>query len=139
LGIVLSRHGGALRRMLTPFRLGMGGKVGSGKQYVSWVTLDDAARAFQFALESDRLSGPVNFVAPAPVTNLQFTKTLGRVLRRPTIMPMPAPAARLAFGEMADELLLASARVVPSRLTEAGFSFDYPQLDSALRHILSAQ
>jgi uncharacterized protein (TIGR01777 family) len=136
LGVVLSRRGGALARMLTPFKLGVGGKIGSGRQYMSWITLDDATRAFQFAMESDRLSGPVNFVAPEPLTNLEFTKALGRVLRRPTILPMPATAARLAFGELADGLLLASARVVPSRLTEAGFSFDYPQLEPALRHVL---
>jgi hypothetical protein len=136
LGVVLSRHGGALARMLTPFMLGAGGKIGGGKQYMSWITLDDAARAFAFALENDRLTGPANFVSPNPVSNAEFTKTLGRVLRRPTILPMPAMAARAAFGQMADELLLASARVTPARLTEARFSFEYPQLEEALRHVL---
>lgn len=135
-GVVLSSQGGALPRMLTPFKAGLGGKVGSGKQYMSWIALDDVARAFHFAVETEMLSGPVNFVSPAPVTNAQFTKTLGRVLRRPTVLPLPAFAARLALGQMADELLLASARVVPARLTEAGFSFEYPQLEPALRHVL---
>ena len=136
LGMVLSRHGGALAKMLLPFKLGVGGRVGSGKQYLSWITIDDAASAFALAVEDDRLTGPVNFVAPDPVTNAEFTKTLGRVLRRPTILPMPAAAARIAFGQMADELLLASSRVVPVRLTEARFTFDHPQLEGALRHVL---
>jgi uncharacterized protein (TIGR01777 family) len=137
LGVVLSRRGGALAQMLTPFKLGLGGRIGSGRQYVSWISIDDVARALERAVENDQLYGPVNLVAPAPVTNAEFTKALGRVLRRPTVVPMPAPAARLAFGQMADELLLASARVVPSRLTEAGFSFEFPQLEQALRHVLA--
>jgi uncharacterized protein (TIGR01777 family) len=136
LGVVLSGRGGALGTMLTPFKLGVGGKLGDGGQYMSWIALDDVAHAFQFALENEQLDGPVNFVAPEAVTNAQFTKTLGNVLNRPTVLPMPAFAARLAFGEMADELLLASTRVVPARLTEAGFSFEYPQLEPALRHVL---
>lgn len=139
LGVVLSRHGGALAKMLTPFKLGLGGKIGSGKQYLSWIALDDAARAFAFAVANDQLTGPVNFVAPEPVTNAQFTKTLGRVLGRPTILPLPAIAARAAFGQMADELLLASSRVVPSRLTAAGFAFEHPRLEDALRHVLTGE
>jgi uncharacterized protein (TIGR01777 family) len=137
IGVVLSRNGGALKSMLTPFRLGIGGVLGSGRQYFSWITLEDLVRAIQFALSASALSGPVNAVAPQPVTNREFTKTLGRVLGRPTIFPMPAFAARLAFGEMADEMLLASARVEPNALDAAQFEFAHPQLEPALRHILS--
>jgi uncharacterized protein (TIGR01777 family) len=135
-GVILSPNGGALAKMLTPFKLGGGGRVGSGKQYWSWISIDDAAGAIVHSLNSESLNGPVNAVAPNPVTNLEFTKTLGRVLRRPTIMPMPAFAARLALGEMADELLLASTRVAPNRLTEDGYSFLHPTLEQALRHVL---
>jgi uncharacterized protein (TIGR01777 family) len=136
LGVVLAGNGGALGAILIPFKLGVGGPVGNGRQYMSWITIDDAARAFEFALTNERLSGPVNFVSPEPVTNAQFTKALGRVLRRPAVLPMPAFAARLALGQMADELLLASTRVVPSRLTDAGFPFEHPQIEPALRHVL---
>ena len=111
--------------------------LGSGKQYFSWIELDDIVRAMQFILDHDSLSGPVNLVAPNPVTNREYTKTLGKVLGRPTILPMPAFAARLAFGEMADELLLASTRVVPRELEHAGFEFTYPELEPALQHVLS--
>jgi uncharacterized protein (TIGR01777 family) len=135
-GVVLSTEGGALKSMLLPIKLGVGGKVGSGKQYFSWMTLDDIVSAMKFVLENDLLSGPVNLVSPQTVTNYEFTKTLGKVLSRPTIFPMPAFAARLALGEMADELLLASTRVVPSKLIQAGFQFAYPQLEPALRHVL---
>jgi uncharacterized protein (TIGR01777 family) len=135
-GVVLSTEGGALKSMLLPFKLGAGGKVGSGKQYFSWMALDDIVSAMKFVLESDSLSGPVNLVSPHVVTNYEFTKTLGKVLSRPTIFPMPAFAARLALGEMADELLLASTRVVPAKLVQAGFQFAYPQLEPALRHVL---
>jgi len=137
LGVVLSPEGGALASMLTPFKLGAGGVVGSGEQHFSWISLDDAVRAIQFVLTNDSLSGPVNLVSPQPATNREFTKTLGRVLSRPTVLPMPAFAARLAFGEMADALLLASARVLPSQLTATGFDFKYPQLEGALRHLLA--
>ena len=113
LGVVLSRNGGALAKMLTPFKLGVGGVIGSGRQYISWITLDDLVASIHFALQSAALSGPVNAVAPQPVTNREFTKTLGRVLGRPTVLPMPAFAAGLAFGEMADEMLLSGARVEP--------------------------
>lgn len=135
-GIVLSRKGGALAKMLTPFRLGAGGVIGSGRQYMSWIDLDDLVAAFAFALEDDSVQGPVNVVAPNPVTNRTFTKSLGRVLRRPTLFPIPAAAARLAFGEMADALLLASTRVVPASLKDAGFHFKYPELEASLRHVL---
>jgi uncharacterized protein (TIGR01777 family) len=137
IGVVLTRKGGALKSMLTPFKLGVGGVIGSGRQYFSWITLEDLVRAIQFALNASALSGPVNAVAPHPVTNREFTKTLGRVLRRPTVFPMPAFAARLAFGEMADEMFLASARVEPKALAATQFEFAHPQLEPALRHILS--
>ena len=132
LGVVLSAKGGALAKMLTPFRMGVGGVVGSGKQYMSWIAIDDLVRVVIHALKTESLSGPTNAVAPNPVTNAEFTKTLGRTLRRPTIFPMPAFAARLALGEMADELLLASQRVVPSKLLASGFVFRHPGLESAL-------
>ena len=136
LGVVLSPRGGALAKMLLPFRLGVGGKIGSGRQYMSWIGIDDVVGAIHYALTTDELHGPVNAVAPNPVTNLEFTKTLGRVLSRPTIFPMPAFAARLAFGEMADELLLASTRVKPARLQNSGYYFRHPRLEDALRHLL---
>ncbi len=137
-GMVLSNAGGALAKMLTPFKMGTGGKIGNGKQYMSWVAIDDVAGAIYHALITDSLKGPVNVTSPNPVTNKEFTKTLGRVLRRPTIMPMPAFAARLTFGEMANELLLASTRVEPKKLLDAGYHFQYPELEDALRHILKA-
>ena len=136
LGVVLSSTGGALAQMLPPFRLGMGGVVGSGKQYISWIALDDVLGVMQYALNTETLGSPVNVVAPQPVTNYDFTKTLGKVLGRPTMMPMPAFAARLAFGEMADALLLASTRVVPARLQASDYTFQYPELEGALRHLL---
>lgn len=136
IGVVLSRDGGALAQMLTPFRLGVGGVLGSGQQFMSWISLDDLVRVIQFALSAAALAGPVNATAPEPVTNREFTKALGRVLGRPTIFPMPAFAARLAFGEMADELLLSSARVEPRALIDDEFEFLHQQLEPALRHIL---
>ena len=135
-GVILSPKGGALAKMLLPFRLGLGGVVGSGKQYMSWISLEDAARAALHALNTPTLQGPLNLVAPNPVRNREFTKSLGRALSRPTLFPMPAFAARLAFGEMADDLLLASARVVPAKLESSGFSFLFPELAGALRHLL---
>ena len=137
IGVVLSVDGGALQKMLLPFRLGAGGKVGSGGQYWSWISIDDLVGVIHHALMTESLSGAVNAVAPQPVTNLQFTKTLGRVLGRPTIFPMPAFAARLALGEMANDLLLASARVVPAKLNESGYAFRHPDLESALRRVLA--
>jgi uncharacterized protein (TIGR01777 family) len=135
-GMVLSPAGGALQKMLLPFKLGLGGIIGSGRQYWSWIEIDDAVGAILHALTHDQLAGPVNAVAPNPSTNRDFTKTLGQVLNRPTVLPLPAFAARLALGQMADDLLLASARVVPQRLEETGYAFRYPQLESALRHLL---
>ena len=136
IGIVLTPAGGALGQMLLPFRMGVGGVIGSGRQYMSWVALDDVLGAVLHALRTEDLAGAVNAVAPNPVTNAAFTKTLGRVLRRPTLLPLPAFGARLAFGEMADALLLASARVDPARLRDGGFRFAHPGLEDALRHVL---
>ena len=138
IGVVLSPRGGALAKMLLPFKLGLGGVVGSGKQHWSWVAIDDLLGSILFALNTDTLKGPVNAVSPKPVTNYEFTKTLGRVLKRPTIFPMPASAARFAFGEMADELLLSSTRVDPTKLVAAGYQFRFPELEGALRQVLKS-
>jgi len=135
-GMVLAAGGGALAKMLPPFRLGLGGPVGSGRQEVSWIALDDAVAAAVHLLGDNTTSGPVNLVAPRPVTNRRLAKSLGRVLHRPALMPLPALAARIVLGRMADELLLASQRVVPRRLLEAGFQFNHPELDAALRYLL---
>jgi uncharacterized protein len=136
LGVVLSAHGGALAKMLTPFRLGLGGVIGDGAQWMSWIALDDVIGAIRHALTTDALRGPLNVVAPAPVTNVEFTRRLGRALGRPTLVPLPVFAARLALGEMADEMLLASQRVVPARLQASGYRFRYPTLEDALRAVL---
>jgi uncharacterized protein (TIGR01777 family) len=136
IGVVLSGEGGALSKMLTPFKLGMGGRIGSGRQYMSWIALDDLVGIIQRALTDETLRGPVNAVAPNPVTNDEFTKALGHVLGRPTLLSVPAFAARLAFGEMADALLLAGARVEPARLKEVGFEFKYTNIADALKHAL---
>lgn len=136
-GIVLSRKGGALPRLLTPFKLGLGGRVGSGRQWWSWVSLDDLVEAYRFALERDDLSGRFNLTSPNPVTNVQLTKALGKALRRPTVFPLPAFAAKAMFGEMAKELVLAGQRALPARLLDAGFSFRYPELDAALERSLA--
>ena len=135
-GVVLSEQGGALKKMLLPFRLGLGGRIGSGRQFMSWVALDDVVGALIHCLNAEALRGPVNVVAPNPVTNFEFTKTLGRVLSRPTIFPMPAPVARAVFGEMADALLLSSQRVQPARLLGSGYAFSFSKLWLALRHVL---
>jgi uncharacterized protein (TIGR01777 family) len=137
-GVVLAARGGALAKMLPAFRLGIAGRIGSGRQYMPWLGLEDAVGIVRHALQADALSGPVNAVAPEPVTNADFTRALGRVLRRPTLIPLPAFAARLALGEVADEMLLASVRVVPERLTASGYVFKQPALEPALRSILSA-
>ncbi len=135
-GMILSPAGGALQKMLVPFRLGAGGRMGSGAQYVSWIAIDDAIGAIHHAVCTESLERAVNGVAPTPVLNAEFTRTLARVLSRPAVLPIPSVAARLAFGEMADALLLASARVVPTRLQASGYRFQYPELESALRHLL---
>jgi uncharacterized protein (TIGR01777 family) len=136
LGVALSVNGGALAKMLTPFRLGLGGVIGDGAQWMSWIALDDVIGAIRHALTTDALRGPLNVVAPAPVTNAEFTRTLGRALGRPTLVPLPAFAARLALGEMADEMLLTSQRAVPARLQASGYRFRYPTLEDALRAVL---
>jgi uncharacterized protein (TIGR01777 family) len=136
-GIILSPTGGALAKMLCPFKMGVGGILGDGKQVMSWISLDDAVVAVKKSLSDAILKGPVNVVSPEPVTNTVFTKTMGEVLVRPTLLPMPAFAARLAFGEMADALLLSSARVLPKKLEAVGFQFKYKSLDAALRGLLS--
>lgn len=131
IGIVLSRNGGALAKMRLPFKLGLGGTIGSGNQYMSWITLDDLVSVFLFALDDESISGAVNAVSPTPVTNREFTKTLARVLSRPAIFPVPAFAVKLALGEMADALLLASTRVISTRLENTSFS--HSDLESALQ------
>ena len=136
LGVVLSAGGGALRRMLPPFRLGLGGPLGSGRQWMSFIALDDALRIVLRALQDDGLAGAVNAVAPEPVRNGDFARTLGRVLGRPAFMAMPTFAARLVFGEVADELLLSSQRAVPRQLQARGHEYGWPTLESALRHNL---
>jgi uncharacterized protein (TIGR01777 family) len=135
-GIILSPAGGALAKMLTPFRCGAGGVIGNGQQYMSWIALDDVLGAIYHALMSETLAGPVNVVSPNPVSNRDFTRALGRALRRPTLAPLPAFAARLAFGEMADALLLASARVEPKRLLDSGYQFRFAKLEGTLAHLL---
>ena len=133
-GIILDRKEGALAKMLTPFRMGVGGRIGNGKQWMSWIAIEDVVNGLKFLISDGSKSGPVNFVAPNPVTNAEFTKTLGRVLSKPTLFPMPEFGVRLAFGEMGEALLLSSQRVKPGVLER----FDWPTLDAALRHILTA-
>jgi len=136
IGVVLSRAGGALARMLTPFRLGLGGVIGSGRQYMSVISLADLVEVILHVINQPACQGPVNAVCPEPVTNRQFTKALGEALSRPTLLPMPAFAARLALGEMADALLLCSARVLPEKLLAGGYAFQHATAQQALRHAL---
>lgn len=136
IGVVLSPTGGALKQMRLPFRLGLGGVVGSGEQYISWVALDDVLGAIHHAVITENLRGPMNVTAPHPVTNRELTTPLGSILRRPTVLPLPARVLRLVLGEMADALLLSSARVEPQGLQQSHYSFRQPELDGALRHIL---
>jgi hypothetical protein len=138
-GIVLSRNGGALPKMLLPFKMGLGGKIGSGNQYWSWISVDDLCAAILHCIQANTLHGPVNAVSSSPVTNLQFTKALGRVLSRPTMFPLPAFAARLVLGEMAGALLLASARVEPAKLAASRFVFRHKKLEETLRAVLSVR
>jgi len=135
-GIVLAREGGALGRMLTPFRLGLGGPLGSGRQWMSWIALDDAVRAVLEVLRNEAARGPINAVAPEPVRNAEFAARLGEALHRPAVIPAPAFALRALFGELADGALLASQRVYPARLAALGFHFHYPTLPAALEAIL---
>ncbi|PYV81977.1 MAG: TIGR01777 family protein [Acidobacteria bacterium] len=134
-GIVLSARGGALKQMLLPFRLGLGGKIGDGHQWWSWIHIDDFVAAVQWIVQHTQIGGPVNMTAPNPVTNAEFTKTLAGVLKRPAVLPVPGFAAKLAFGDFAREGLLASARVVPKKLVEAGFQFRCPEITQALVHL----
>ncbi|HEX8764855.1 MAG TPA: TIGR01777 family oxidoreductase [Candidatus Acidoferrum sp.] len=136
-GIILARHGGALAKMLLPFKLGAGGRLGSGKQWMSWITLEDVVGIIRFALENSAVRGAVNAVAPQPAQNLAFTKTLAQALHRPALFPAPAFALRLALGEMADALLLSSQRVNSQKLQQLGYSFLYSDLLSALGAVLS--
>jgi uncharacterized protein (TIGR01777 family) len=135
-GIVLAKNGGALPRILLPFKLGAGGRIGSGRQWMSWIALRDAVGILIYALETPQLTGPANAVSPQPVRNAEFTKHLGHVLHRPTLFPTPGFALRLALGEMADTLLLSSQRVLPKKLEQLGYEFQYPHLESALEAIL---
>ena len=136
-GIVLAKGGGALARLLPPFKLGAGGRVGSGRQWWSWVSLDDTVAAYLFALEQP-LAGPVNVVAPGVVTNQEFVKALGRAVHRPAFFPLPATAVKAAFGQMGEEMLLAGQRVAPTRLVDAGFTFGQPDIDSGLASALAS-
>jgi uncharacterized protein len=137
LGVVMSGKGGALQKMLPPFRLGLGGRLGDGRQWWSWVSVDDVASAILHVLNHVELQGPVNTVAPQPVTNADFTKTLASVIQRPALFPMPAFAVRLVFGEMGEELFLASQRVEPAKLAASGYHFKHPELHKALEDILT--
>ena len=130
-GIVLAKHGGALPQMVLPFRFGIGGPIGSGAQWMSWIALEDVVRIIGFALSTNLLSGPANAVAPHPVRNGEFATDLGLVLHRPSLLPMPAFALRLMFGEMADSLLLSSQRVTPRKLEHLGYRFAHSELQSA--------
>ena len=135
-GVILAKQGGALPQMALPFRLGVGGRIGSGRQWISWITLDDVVGIIRFALETNLVSGPANAVSPNPVQNAAFSSSLARVLHRPAIFPAPSFALRLALGEMADSLLLASQRVYPSKLEQLGYRFHYPDLQPALTAVL---
>jgi uncharacterized protein len=139
LGIVLTRQGGALAKMLPAFRLGLGGRLGCGQQYWSWVFVEDVLGVVELALSDEGLNGAVNTVAPEAVTNAAFTTALARVLQRPAVLPVPAFVVRAAFGEMGQEALLASCRVQPTRLLQAGFKFRFPALEGALRHLLGSE
>lgn len=136
IGLVLTPKGGALAKMLPAFRLGLGGRLGNGHAYWSWIALDDLLEAIQHALTNESLRGAVNAVSPNPVTNAEFTKTLGGVLRRPAIFPVPRFAVKMLFGEMGREAMLASFRVRPAKLIETGFNFRFSELKTALRHLL---
>ncbi len=136
-GIVLSKDGGALGTMLLPFKLGVGGVVGSGKQWMSWISLDDHIAVINYVIENENIRGAVNSVSPNPVTNADFTKAMGEVLYRPTFIPLPEFAVSMALGEMGDALLLTSTKVLPKRLEDAGFEFQYAELKSALDHAVS--
>jgi len=132
IGVVLTKKGGALKKMMTPFKLGLGGTIGSGKQWMSWIDIEDLCRIYDFVINS-KIEGAVNAVSPNPIRNKEFTRTLGRILFRPTILPLPAFVVRTIFGEMGEELLLSSTRVKPDKLLNAGFSYQFPLLESSLK------
>jgi uncharacterized protein (TIGR01777 family) len=136
IGVVLTKKGGALEKMLTPFKFGLGGTLGSGDQWMSWVAIDDLVKMLVFAVEHEDFQGVFNATAPNPVQNEEFTDTLGTVLNRPTIIPVPSFGIKMLFGEMGETLLLEGARILPKKLEEAGFEFDYPKLEDAIRHAL---
>lgn len=136
IGIVLSKDGGALEKMVTPFKFGVGGTVGSGDQWMSWIAIDDLVRMIVFALENEEVVGPFNATAPNPAQNSDFTNTLGKVLNRPTILPVPAFGVKLLFGEMGERLLLEGCRVLPKKIQDLGFEFEFPDLEDAIRHSL---
>jgi uncharacterized protein (TIGR01777 family) len=136
IGVMLSTKGGALPKMVTPFKLGLGGRIGSGQQYLSWISIDDVVGVILYVLDAGQVRGPVNLTAPNPATNSEFTRTLAEVLHRPAIFPMPTFAVRALFGQMGDELLLASARVLPSKLQVSGYQFRRPELKTALMSLL---
>ncbi len=135
-GIVLSKQGGALKKMLPPFLLGGGGILGSGKQYMSWISLDDMVGSIQYILEENSLTGPVNLTAPNPVDNKEFTEVLGKVIKRPTILPLPSFVAKILFGEMADAILLSGTQVIPEKLKNAGYTFKHAELKDALTDVM---
>ena len=135
-GIVLSKEGGALKKMLPPFLFGAGGILGDGKQFMSWISIKDEINAILFIINNQTITGPVNLTAPNPVNNYEFTKILGKVIKRPTIAPLPGFIARLMFGEMADAILLTGNKVYPKKLIDAGFSFEHSTLDKALESVL---
>ncbi len=137
IGVVLSPLGGALEKMLPPFKLGLGGPIGNGRQWLSWISIGDVCGALRHAVVTPSLAGPVNAVAPNPATNRDFAKTLGKVLHRPALAPLPGFVAKLALGQMAEDLLLASTRVAPKKLQASGFRFEHPQLEAALTHVLA--
>jgi len=137
IGVVLSKQGGALNKMLLPFRLGLGGRLGSGQQWMSWIHINDIVGAMLHLLSNEKISGPVNMTAPNPVRNTEFTSALGKTLARPTIFPVPEFALKLAMGEMAEEVLLGSQRVEPQRLEASGYNFKFRELRLALENLLS--
>jgi uncharacterized protein (TIGR01777 family) len=134
LGVIISKDGGALAKMLLPFQMGAGGNLGSGEQYMSWIAIDDVVKAIDFILQNNIIEGAVNFTAPQPVSNSEFTSTMGKVLSRPAIIPAPAFALKLILGDMAQEMLLEGAKVMPAKLQAAGYEFQYPNLEQALAH-----
>ena len=135
-GMILAGQGGALPPMMLPFRFFAGGKIGSGQQWMSWISLEDVIDILRLALENGQVRGPINVISPQPVQNAEFTKTLATAMHRPSLFPAPAFALRLALGEMADALLLSSQRVLPQRLQKLGYNFQYPDLTAALKNIL---